>query len=465
MLKYKVLDTIKEHNLICDEDNIAIGVSGGPDSMALLYILLEIKALINFNIYIIHVNHGVRGKDAEKDQLFVKRIAEELNLPYYTKSVNMIEYGKKMGITAEEAGRELRYGFFREVLNAQGGGKIAVAHNLNDQAETLIMRFFRGTGIDGLKGMEFITGDIIRPILGISREEIESYIEDNNIETVLDETNLQPIYTRNKVRLELIPYIEENFNPNIINTLWRMSQISAVDSKFLEGYSKKGFNLIVKNEDENGIILDGKKLLEEDQSIQQRVLRISIERVNDSLQGISKMQISNILDLLNKFETGKEVHISNNIIAKISYGDLIIKKNTHKKDDKYLHKLKLPGITNLQDINYSFDIQILPIEEISKMYKDNNIGYFDYDIIKGDLSVRNRKDGDRFMPFGMKGTKKLKDYLIDEKIPNRLRNGIPLIVDQRNILWVVGYRTNEMYKVTKDTKKVLKIVYNLLHNT
>lgn len=177
-MKNKVLSTIKDYNLIGENDNIVVGVSGGPDSMALLYVLLEIRDLINFNIYIAHVNHGVRGEDAKADQLFVEGMAKKLGLPYYTKNVNMVEYGKEKGISSEEAGRELRYGFFREILELVGGGKIAVAHNMNDQAETLIMRFLRGTGIDGLKGMDFVIKDIIRPILGISRKEIETYIKE-----------------------------------------------------------------------------------------------------------------------------------------------------------------------------------------------------------------------------------------------------------------------------------------------
>ena len=235
-----VWQNILDYDLISSQDNIVIGLSGGPDSMALLYSLLYAKKhFLDFNIIVAHVNHGVRGEEASADQLFVEKVAKDLNLLHYSINVDMVQHGKEMGITAEEAGRELRYGFFRDILKNHGGGKIAVAHNKNDQAETLLMRIMRGTGIDGLKGMEYISDDIIRPILGISRDDIEKYITLNHIETVSDMTNFQAIYNRNKVRLELIPYIEENFNPNILNTLWRMSQISNIDSKFLEEYSQK----------------------------------------------------------------------------------------------------------------------------------------------------------------------------------------------------------------------------------
>ena len=182
----RVLKTIKKYNLIQEGEEIVIGLSGGPDSMALLYVLLDIREEIDFNIHIAHVNHGIRGKDALADEKFVEKLAKKINLPYYSKTVNMDKYAKEQGISSEEAGRKLRYGFFREILFKLGGGKIAVAHNKNDQAETLIMRFFRGTGIDGLKGMEYKNGDIIRPILGIERKEIEKYLLDRNIESRID---------------------------------------------------------------------------------------------------------------------------------------------------------------------------------------------------------------------------------------------------------------------------------------
>lgn len=459
-MKNKVFEIIKEHNLIKKDDNIVIGLSGGPDSMALLYVLLEIKRELDFNIHIVHINHGVRGDDSDSDQLFVKRKAEELSLPYYTKNVDMVRYGKDHGISAEEAGRKLRYGFFREVLGKVGRGKIAVAQNMNDQAETLIMRFLRGTGVDGLKGMEYIVGDIIRPILGISREEIENYIANNGIDTVLDKTNLMPIYTRNKIRLELIPYIEENFNPNIINTLWRTSRISAGDSNFLEKYSKERYTDIVMKEDKAYIALNSEKFLMEDRSIQQRIIRNAILKLDGSLQGISEIQVASVLNMFLTDQTGKEFHLSNNIIARTSYERLILEKANNNFNKDFSYNIKMKDITDFKELGTSIELRILTGEDVNNLKKDKNIKYFDLKMVKGNLRLRNRKPGDRFIPFGMKGTKKIKDYFIDEKIPKELRDSIPLIVDDENILWVVGYRTNEVYKVKGETKSVLEIKYN-----
>lgn len=459
-MKNKVLSIIKEHDLIKENENIVIGVSGGPDSMALLHVLLEIRDFIDFNIYIAHLNHGVRGIEARNDQLFVEKQAKKLNLPYYTRNVSMIEYGKEKGITAEEAGRELRFGFFREIIKEQGGGKIAVAHNKNDQAETLLMRFMRGTGIDGLKGMEFISQDIIRPILSISRSEIEKYIEEKNIDTVLDKTNLQPIYTRNKVRLELIPYIEENFNPNIIDTIWRTSRISTIDSEFLEEYTEKEYDKLLKKEEDNVIILDGEKLTYLNRSIQQRVIRNGIQKINGSLQGITEIQILSVLNLLLMGKTGKRINLINNIIARLNYNELIIEKKEKIEDRDFLCELSYPGDVKLKELGYYFNMEIIEINEKTEFEKSKYVKYFDLSKIKGKLFFRNRKQGDRFSPFGMSGSKKIKDYFIDEKISKDLRDKIPLLIDEKNILWVVGYRTSEDYKVTKDTERILKISYN-----
>lgn len=460
-MEERVINNILKYKLIKEKENIVVGVSGGPDSMALLYLLMEAKKQIDFNIIVAHINHGVRGKDALEDELFVEKKAKELGLTYKSKTVDMIGYGQEKGISSEEAGRELRYGFFREILSTLGGGKIAVAHNMNDQAETLLMRILRGTGIDGLRGMDFIVGDIIRPILNISREDIETYIEEKHIDTVLDKTNLMPIYTRNKIRLELIPYIEENFNPNIITTLWRLSQTSSLDSNFLSKYTEEKYDYLLKSEYRDCIILDGHKFNMEDISIRHRIIRKSLEKIIGDLQGFGEQHISSIIELFQSCETGKEVHLPYNIIGKVDYEDFKIYKSHLNPDKDFEYDLNL-GYNEFDNIGYDIDVKIIPIESIDFKNKQNNIRYFDYDKIQGKLYIRNRRNGDRFIPFGMQGSKKLKDYFIDEKISRDLRNKIPLIVDEENILWVIGYRTSDLYKITKVTKRVLAIEYH--HN-
>ena len=377
-------------------------------------------------------------------------------MPYYSTNVDMVAYGNEHKISSEEAGRELRYQFFRNILKSLNGGKIALAHNMNDQAETLLMRIIRGTGIDGLNGMSFISGDIIRPILNITRLEIEKYIKKNNIETVLDKTNLIPIYTRNKIRLELIPYIEDNFNPNLTSALWRLSQTSQDDSAFLQKYTEKMYSDILISADEDKIVLPLDEFNKLDIGIQKRIIILSIQKLVGIFKGFSEEHISNVLNLFKLGNTGKVVELPNDIIAKVDYRRLIIEKNKEYILKPFVYELRI-GYNQFDDIGYGFIMKILDIKDIDENNKYPNIKYFDYDKMKGSLNLRNRKEGDRFNPLGMKGSKKLKDLFIDLKVSRDKRDLIPLIVDDENIIWVVGYRINELYKLTKNTKNVLMI--------
>ncbi len=452
-----VLKTINRYNMIEDGDTILLGLSGGVDSMALLYILLELREKYNFNLFLAHVNHSVRGEYALRDQKFAENTANKLKLPFFTTTVDMNAYAKEHKITSEEAGRILRYGFFNEILSSYENGKIAVAHNLNDQAETLLMRFMRGTGIDGLRGIEHRVGNIIRPILDISREELETYIKENDIEITQDDTNFETIYTRNKIRLELLPYIMENFNPNIIKTLERTAYLADIDSNFLEREGEKSYKLIVDKVGLDNIYMDRLKFTGLDISMKYRVLRRAILELNKTLQGISEVHLTSIIDVFTSGETGKEITIANDIVCTTSYNSLIVGKRKSLKDTKFEYILKEDVI--MYNEGYSFKSEIIDYKQYINSKKEKDTVYFDYNNINGSLRFRSRKNGDKFTPYGMRGKKKIKDYFIDEKIPRDEREDIPLLVDDENILWVVGYRTSELYKITKDTDKILKIMY------
>ncbi len=462
MVEDKILNTIKKHNLIENGDNVLVGVSGGPDSMALLYALLSIQTEISFSLYIAHVNHGVRGREADEDEKFVEKISGKLGIPFYSKKIDMEGYAREHKLSSEDAGRRLRYKFFREVLLSINGGKIAVAHNKNDQAETLIMRFFRGTGLDGLKGMEYRNGDIIRPLLDISRNEIEDYILEKNINTRLDRTNLENIYNRNKIRLELIPYIVDNFNPNIVDTLWRTSRTMSNDSEFLEEFSKERYRELVKVENKNSIILCRQKFSREHIAIKQRIIRHSIYNLTGTLDGISEIHVRNVLELFERGDTGKSVDLPNRLEVKTSYDDLIFRIKNLNVNNNYKYSLKRGQATYVKEWNSIFKMEVYPMEKIQLNFKDRFIKYFDYDKIKGEIYIRNRRLGDTIQPFGMSGNKKLKDLFIDKKIPIDEREKIPILVDKNDIIWVVGLRTSEKYKITPYTKNVLVIKYKNL---
>lgn len=436
-----------------EKEKLLLAVSGGPDSMAMLFAMKNLSETMGFKLFIAHVNHGVRGELALRDQMFVEKIAKEINIPFYTKNVDMVAYGKELGISSEDAGRLLRYGFFREVLSSLGGGYICVAHNKNDQAETVLLRILRGTGVEGLKAMELISGDIIRPLINVERTEIEDYIRDNKIETMLDHTNLQAIYSRNKVRLELIPYIQENFNPNIIDSLCRLSEIASWEMEIINKVVEKKFNLLVKNISSNSIIFKGDEFLSEDDSIKRKLIRRGIHHILGHLNGIQEVNVGTVLDLFNNGITGKAIHLPNNLMARISYNDYVIKTRKEEAKDPNIYKLHM-GVNRIEKLNMIVEISNVGEKDIN--FSDKSIKYFNKDMIHGDISIRFRADGDRFVPFGGRGTKKIKDYFIDKKIPKDKRDMTPIIVDEEKILWIVGLSIDDRVRVI-DQCNVLRI--------
>ncbi len=448
----RVYENIIEHGLIDREDNILIGLSGGPDSVYLFHQLLAFRKEVPFKIYIAHVNHGVRGEEAKRDEDFVRDLSRKYNIPFYLKKADMDGYARELGISKEDAGRRIRYGFFREILRDLGGGKIAVGHNKNDQAETMLMRFFRGASLDGLKGMDFKADDIIRPILNIDREDIEAYLLDRDLDAKIDRTNLETLYMRNRTRLELIPYIEDNYNKNLIDTLTRNGEILREDGEFLNQLAQREFKSLASL-DPKRVSLDLMTLNKLDYPISSRVLRLAIKEVKGDLHGIEKGHIDLILDLAKTGKTGKSLNIIDNLIFKTSYGLGIVEEEIHAEN----FKLELEDSLSLGD--YKLEFSKISASSYWSKSREEGSKYIDLDKVKGDLFLRNRRPGDYFQPLGMKGRKKLKDIFIDEKVPRDLRDRIPLLCDSENIVWILGYRVSEIYKVDKETKNILKIKY------
>lgn len=449
----KVKNNILEKNLILPVDNILIGLSGGPDSVFLFHNLIKLKEFLNFNLYASHINHMYRGKDAIHDEEFVFDLCKKYGIKLFIKRKNATEYAKELKVTEEEAGRVLRYSFFNENLEEVGGGKIAVAHNLNDQAETVLQRIIRGTGIDGLSAMSFQKDNLIRPILNISRKEIMNYLHENNYEYCLDITNTQDVYGRNKIRLNLIPYLEK-FNPNIQNSLFRMSQAMERDKKIIEKYVELKFNEAVKTVNSNKIILDLNKLKIMDMGETGRIIRRGIEKLKGNTVNIEMKHIDYAIELIKSGNTGKKINLTEGIAVEISYDNLIISK-TVEKIPNFEYNINLDGVNYIKEVNEKFHFKVLDISEID--IKDNSSINIDYDLIKGNLTIRNRRAGDSMIPCGMNGSKKIKDIFIDMKIPVEERNKKLIIADSENILWLEGFRIHQGYRVTKETKKVLNI--------
>lgn len=291
-----VLKTIEKYNLIDAGDKILLGVSGGPDSLFMLNILNELKIDLQIEIVVAHVNHMIR-KEADEEEQFVKTFCEKIGVDFYSKRIEVEQYANNKKIGLEEAGRKVRYEFFEEVCNKVNANKIAVAHNKNDKVETIIMHALRGSGISGLQGIQAKTNKIIRPIIEVERQNIEEYCKQNNLEARIDKSNFDNTYTRNKIRNVVIPYIKEEFNPNIIETMTRLSEVIAEENAFLNKLVQEEYQKILLEEKVDQILLDLKKFNELDNILKKRIILYTVSNLRGGSQGIEKIHIEDIVKL------------------------------------------------------------------------------------------------------------------------------------------------------------------------
>ncbi|MDY4079494.1 MAG: tRNA lysidine(34) synthetase TilS [Clostridium sp.] len=455
-MKKRFLKFIKEKNIVKSGDKILVGLSGGPDSVCMLNLLCSIRDEEKIEVAAAHINHMLRGEEADKDEEYSKRLCESLGVRFFSKRIDINKYALETGKSSELAGREARYDFFNEIINKINFNKIATAHNANDQAETILMRIMRGTGLEGLGGIPVAReGKYIRPILFMKREEVEQYCKENNLNPHIDATNLERIYSRNKVRLDILPYMKNNFNPNIVETINRMALLLQDDNEFIEEEVNKAYkdNCF---ERENSIVIS-KNLFNIHSAIVTRVIRKALFKINKSNYDMEMKNIEDIIELSN-LGTNKRVDLPKDIYAENVYGDIIIRKKEYIKN-----KLSNELILNKKDILHNeviFDEYIINFDVVNnkdiKQENDELIKKFDYDKINI-VTIRYRKDGDRITPLGMKGSKKLKDIFIDMKIPKEKRDEIPLIQFNDDISWIVGIKMSDKFKITKETKHILKV--------
>lgn len=461
MVINKVEEFILDNKLFIKNEKILVALSGGPDSVCLLHILYKLKEKFNIELGAIHINHMLRDKEADEDEKYVSNLCDELKIKCYIKRIDIKNISEKEGISLEMAGREERYKAFEEIKNKEGYDKIAVAHNANDQAETVLMRIMRGTGLDGLTGIKpSREGGIIRPILCLNRKEIEAYCEDNNLNPRIDASNYERVYSRNKVRLDILPYMRDNFNKDIIETLNRMAVLLNKDNEFIEQQANKCYKKYCK-ESKNQILIEAALFKEEQEALITRIIKKAFKEISSSHKNFEMKHIYDVIELAKK-ETGKKINLTNGVIVENKYGDIVLKKkneekNKIKKDDIFICKSHIPCEVQFEQYN----VYIEYFERKKEIEISNNalIKYFDYDKIEEGIRIRNRRNGDKMKPLGVKGTKKLKDIFIDLKIPREERDTVPLICIDEEISWIVNYRVSETFKITKETKNILKISF------
>lgn len=463
------LDSVKEcidkYRMIGDGDVVLVGVSGGIDSITLLYSLYFLKDNLKCSLIVAHANHGLRGEESDKEEEFVRKVAGELKLPCVIEKFDILKYMAEKGLSKQVAARELRYNFFEKTAKQYSANKIALGHTANDQAETVLMRLLRGSGMKGIGGIRAIRDKIIRPLIEVSRDEVAEFAAEKGLRYVEDPSNLEPYYLRNKIRLNLIPLLKKEYNPSVIRALSETAEIISDEDEFLEDYCSNIFSTVVLAEGRESIEINVSKLKGLRIAIQRRIIRIAIKRLKGDLLKISAVHVEDILNSINKGFSGKSLNLPGGIHVLYEYGRLKIKRQEAKgkKQDvaiKFDISLKVPGETILSIPPYKFKTEIISREDLVATgfnLRNKYTAFFDIDKLKGELRTRNRRAGDIFHPSGMKGSKKLKEFFIDEKIPQRERDDIPLLVSENIILWVVGKRVAENGKVDEKTKRILRI--------
>ncbi len=445
---------MEQNKLICRGQHIIIGVSGGADSICLFHILRLLQEEYELKLTVAHINHGMR-QEAEEDAAFVEELCKEWEVPYKEHKCNIVELAKEQKCSEEVVGRNERYEFFEKVRSEYGADRIAVAHTMNDQAETMLMRLVRGTGVTGLGAIMAKRDFIIRPLLMMSREEVETYCSDNGLLFKEDVTNKMNIYTRNKMRLQVLPILKKEFNPKAVEAIAQAAIQLQETEDYLEKQTKIAYDSAVQKY-KKGYSINIKELMSFHQVIQSRVVRMAIEHHMGSLKDVSYRNITDILSLMDK-QSGKSINIGGKSVAVREHDEIRVIKQ--EKTLAYSQILEL-GVNKIVECNKK--VQMIPLDSSknTQRYENTYTKNIDYDKINGNVHIRTRRAGDRIRLKN--GSKKLKDFFIDEKIPKTSRDDIVLIADGANIIWIVGYRLSDAYYITDQTKHVLQIQINEL---
>ena len=457
MLKQSVLKTIKKYDMFQAGDKVLIGVSGGPDSVALLLVLNEISKQLRIDIFVASLNHMFRDKESKMDIKFVKDLTIKLKLPFIAENVDVPKIWKKSGGSKEELARIVRYEFFSRAAMGVGANKIAVGHTKDDQAETVLMRLIYGAGFSGLGGIhpvrKFEKFIIVRPLIEVSRFQINAYLKKKRINARIDSTNLENIYKRNKIRNILIPFLEKEYNPNIKDVLSNTAETLRDDYDLFDSYLLEKMFKENINADKNSRV--SFNLAEFDKlhiSLKKYLIRECIRLANMNLKGIEYRHWQKLEDFIAKRKDSSLMHLPRGCRVKIE-GNRVVFYSEKNESTKRINV----GANNVHPLQLTI---LSKVPSIGQIKRDKKAKYLDFDKVLLPLKVRFRRPGDIFMPLGMKDFKKLKDFFIDQKVPFLKRSSIPLAISKGKIVCVGNIQIADFAKIGPDTKKAVKISFS-----
>jgi len=488
----KVRQAIDRHGLLAGGGTVVVGVSGGPDSLCLLHVLNRLREAYGIELHVAHLDHRIRGSESKEDAAFVARLAEEWGLPATVEARDVPRLARETKLAIEEAARQARYSFLGRVAQVVGARRIAVGHNADDQTETIVMHWLRGAGLAGLRGMLPQTNlggmrleaawpdhppldlHLIRPLLETPRAEIEAYCWEHELEPRFDRSNLDTTYHRNRLRHELIPYLE-SYNPNIREVLCRSAQVINDDYNFLQAELERVWPAVVSSESGEAITFDLERWRALPTSQQRSTLREAVHRVRRSLRNINWIHIENALSALRAKPAGTQVTLPQGLMLSIGYHDFTV------ADEGYVPEVDwplllveslsvaVPGVTELPDSGWCLEAAVIEREEFGRAHLDNPNpwqAFLDCERAGSELALRQRRSGDCFQPLGLGGHKKsLHVFMIDHKIPRPLRGFVPIVASPRHIIWVAGWRIDERAKITDSTERILHLAFRSVNSS
>ena len=436
----EILKVNKKYNLIENNDTIVVGFSGGPDSVFLVEMLKKLQNFINFKIYLVHINHLLRGKDAISDENFSFEYAKKNNLEIFIKRIPVKEIAKEVGKTLEEVGREERYKFFSEIYKKVGANKIATAHNKDDQVETFLFRLIRGASLQGLEGIKIKNNNIIRPISEIYKKDILDYLNKNEIQYKIDKTNFENEFTRNSIRLDLIPFIEKRYNIKF------KEKIFSLIEEIRENNQNNSLNLSDFIDSENRIILEKMKFLSNFNK--KNLLGIFLNKKNIT---VNRNKIDEIESLIRSNGT-KKIDMNKNyrIVKDYTYLYIEEKKENCPINNRTV-KLKIPSKQIFDNVKISVNV----VENLNIPKQKNQ---YLLDALYNDIiEVRYRKDGDRIF-LDENHSKKVKEVFIEQKIPKDMRDRLPIFLYNNKIFWIYNVKKAYIPKINKNESKLIKVL-------
>ncbi len=456
----KVRKELARYPMVEPGQLVIVGVSGGPDSMALLHILQSLAQEMKISLYVAHLNHMFRGEEAQADADLVQEFCFRSGIPCRVVNRDVPAYARERRLSAQVAAREIRYQFFYEVLQETGGQKLALAHHANDQAESVLMNLLRGSGLRGLGGIAPVRDDcVIRPLLGIHRVEIESYCQDMGVPYRIDSSNLKLIYRRNKLRHQLIPLLQKEYSPGIIDILGRLAEQARSEDELLEQLTQEAYEKVLQTEKTNEIILDRQILSQQAVALVRRVLRLSWQKMQGTRRELTFGHIENLVRNMAGGGPERVWELPEGIRVRLSSGAVtFMAGDTSQQESDQIHPLSVPGSV-ITTAGQRLTAEVLPrVELVQDPEKlPLQVAALDFSKVKFPLVVRFRQEGDTITPFGLGREIKLKKLLIDRKIPRHQRDNIPLVVEQQTgrILWVAGVRMADQVGITSETQKLI----------